>query len=417
MTSRSEEMLTAIAEGSIVDSEPQCRKEQFLKAIANGDTSDLPEPMCREEELLLQIAQNGTGGGGEIVTEDISITPTTSEQVIKRSSGKYINQVTVDAVTSAIDSNIKSENIAKGVSILGVEGSVTPSAGTDRLQWKCDNMKSLEREFFKGEVEGIDDIIAGLDTSKVSNFSYAFARSSLKRYPDSLDLSSAEDLSHFCEGCNFEKKNLVISNLPNVTTLDTSFGGCYGFDIATVNNLPKIVSMYALFQGLGNGPNWLYEAHFDKDTVKPQNVGRLFNARYYLKIVTGLNLINCTSSTSYAFNNCSRLEEIELFNIKVALQIGSGTSYGHLLTLDSLINTVKELWDYSSGTSTYTLTMGSANLSKIANTYVKLVDVTDEMLAADQYAANKLPCVVCESTDEGAMTLTDYAGLKSWQLA
>ena len=74
------------------------------------------------------------------------------------------------------------------------------------------------------------------------------------------------------------------------------------------------------------------------------------------------------------------------------------------------------MWDLSSGTQ-QTLTIGTANLEKIANVYVKLVDVTDEMTAQDPYAANKLPCVECESTDEGAMTLTAYAGLKNWGLA
>ena len=39
------------------------------------------------------------------------------------------------------------------------------------------------------------------------------------------------------------------------------------------------------------------------------------------------------------------------------------------------------------------------------------------MRAEDEYIDNKKPCVVCESTDEGAMTLTEYAISKNWAIA
>jgi hypothetical protein len=116
------------------------------------------------------------------------------------------------------------------------------------------------------------------------------------------------------------------------------------------------------------------------------------------------------------FHYCTALRDLNLKNIKIALGIGSGTAYGQSLTLESVINTVKELWDYSSGTTTYKLTMGTANLEKIASVYVKLTTVTDDQIAADPYIESKMPCEVCESTDEGAMTLTEYAELKNWQL-
>ena len=83
MSSRYEKMLTSIANGDPITDEPICRREEFLQAIANGDASNLPTPICREEELLLHIAENGTGGSGEIVTENITVTPKTTQQVVK----------------------------------------------------------------------------------------------------------------------------------------------------------------------------------------------------------------------------------------------------------------------------------------------------------------------------------------------
>lgn len=56
--------------------------------------------------------------------EEISVTPTTSEQVKTPGTGKNaITKCTVAAVTSAIDSNITAGNIKDGVTILGVTGT------------------------------------------------------------------------------------------------------------------------------------------------------------------------------------------------------------------------------------------------------------------------------------------------------
>ena len=44
---------------------PQTRSEQYLDAIATGDTSGIPEyPQCRMEQYLDYIAKNGGSGGG-----------------------------------------------------------------------------------------------------------------------------------------------------------------------------------------------------------------------------------------------------------------------------------------------------------------------------------------------------------------
>lgn len=56
--------------------------------------------------------------------EEITVTPTTSDQVKTPGTGKNaITKVTVKGVTSAIDANIVAGNIKKGVTILGVEGT------------------------------------------------------------------------------------------------------------------------------------------------------------------------------------------------------------------------------------------------------------------------------------------------------
>lgn len=53
-----------------------------------------------------------------------TVTPTTSQQVITPDTGYELASVTVNAVTSSIDSNIQAENIKDGVEILGVTGAL-----------------------------------------------------------------------------------------------------------------------------------------------------------------------------------------------------------------------------------------------------------------------------------------------------
>lgn len=62
-----------------------------------------------------------------------TVTPSTSQQTLSVNTGYSGNgTITVNAVTSAIDSDIKATNIKSGVNILGVNGSVVELAGETR---------------------------------------------------------------------------------------------------------------------------------------------------------------------------------------------------------------------------------------------------------------------------------------------
>ena len=66
-----------------------------------------------------------TGSVVELVEETANVTPTTAEQIITPTTGNGLTSVTVAGVTSAIDANIGPGNIKSGVTILGVEGTYT----------------------------------------------------------------------------------------------------------------------------------------------------------------------------------------------------------------------------------------------------------------------------------------------------
>lgn len=142
--------------------------------------------------------------------------------------------------------------------------------------------------------------------------------------------------------------------------------------------------------------------------VPPLNTsnGAVFDLMFkYCSSLTSIPKIDLNKATSVTamFTSCKALTNLYLYNIRISIQIASGTSWGHLLTVDSLVHTIKEL---CTTTTSKTLTMGSTNINKISGLYCKIIDDTDE----------KKPMELCESTDEGAMTLSQYAMEKGWTI-
>ena len=107
-----------------------------------------------------------------------------------------------------------------------------------------------------------------------------------------------------------------------------------------------------------------------------------------------------------------------MYNIRLSLVLNH-YDYGKNFTKDSLVNTAKELWDNTDdalgGTRTLTIHQNSKDMAQTI--YVKLITPTQEQIDADQYIVLKKPCVECESTDEGAMTLEEYIISKNWTIA
>ena len=64
MSSKNEELLQSILDGTPTDCKPQSRAEAYLKACCNCSGSDgLPAPQSRNDALLYQLADELSGGG------------------------------------------------------------------------------------------------------------------------------------------------------------------------------------------------------------------------------------------------------------------------------------------------------------------------------------------------------------------
>lgn len=102
------------------------------------------------------------------VVQPVSISPTTSDQVVTPPSGvDGFNRVNVDKVTSAIDSNIKPENIRRDITILGVTGEFV----VDKLQDKTVDPQPYQQvvTFDSAEADGLRSVTVNAVTSSVDS--------------------------------------------------------------------------------------------------------------------------------------------------------------------------------------------------------------------------------------------------------
>lgn len=288
---------------------------------------------------------------------------------------------------------------------------------TDMLQARVDQTNSCAYLFYY--YGGTDlSFIKNLDTSNVTNMSYMFYSCSRLTTLDvsNLDTSKVTTMEYMFQYSSLlTELNLSNFDTSNVTKMANMFSQCEKLASLDVSNFntSKVSSMSSMFSSC----KALTELNLSSfNTSKNTSTFSMFSGCNVLKTIIGkIDMINVTNNTNMLVS-CTNLEDVTLLNIKKSLTMGKDISYGTKLSNATLINTFKELWDLTGSTS-QTLTLSTTSKENIANIYVKLVDVTDEMLAQDPYAGNKKPCVVCEPTDEGAMTLTEYAISKNWAIA
>ena len=271
------------------------------------------------------------------------------------------------------------------------------SSGEDMLQTMIDTAISCEYLFYRYKGDNVD-FIKNLNV-KNYNLSYMFNDCKKIKTIPLLDTSNVTNMSSMFNGCSM-LKTIPQLDTSNVTNIGAMFRDCSALETIPQLDMIKVSNTGQMFYRCS-----MLKTIPQLDTSNVTNIGAMFRDCSALETIPQLDMIK-VSNTSTMFNNCSKLTNLTLLNIKVNLDL----SQSEKLTLESLINTVKELINVGSAK---TLTMGTANLEKIASTYVKFTDTSQTTIPTNK----KGDVVVCESTDEGAMLLSDYALLKNWTLA
>lgn len=215
-------------------------------------------------------------------------------------------------------------------------------------------------------------------------------------------------IAQFFARCSLLTK-IPLFDTSNVVNVNEMFNRCSKLKEVPAFDFSSLTGFYGMFTECSE----LEEVPLFKTTTgKIETAHYMFSNCRKLKKIPKFDFRNVTRLNYFSWY-CTEITEIWVRNIKVNLQVGSGTSYGHLLTVESLMHLIYELRDTGSAK---TFTVGSANLEKLKNVYVRQIEITDKMRVEDDLIDEKLPFEVCESTDEGACSIIEYVSYKNWEI-
>lgn len=219
----------------------------------NDKLGSSPETLDQVPEYILSIPDLPT-------EEPLTITPTIDGQEISALDDLKYNPITVEPVTSAIDSNIQPENIKEGVTILGVVGTL--SAGSDVFvvpngtkfgnstftevpsNWDFSNVTDMQRMFYSCEKL---TTIHQMNTSKVTSMNNMFYSCSKLTTIPQMNTSKVTSMRSMFGECS-SLKTVPQMDTSNVTEMDYMFYNCPGLTtVEGVDFSGLTSSLYNLF--------------------------------------------------------------------------------------------------------------------------------------------------------------------------
>lgn len=351
-----------------------------------------------------------------------------------------------------------------------ISPTVKFSADKDMLQQRVDAANDASYLFYYFGGTNLD-FINKLDTSKVTNMKYMISNCNKLKTIDlsNFNTSKVTNMYHMFSSCSkLTSLNLSNFNTSNVTDMGYMFYSLYNLKTLNLSNFDtnKVTVAREMFEScrnlktliipdgfLKNNTNatWLFNycsalTNFDTTKLDFSNVTNAYYCFTYCKAlnvidlrfktskitnmegmfslggidnnlekILGLDMYSCTKDTNL-FNECMHLQELTIKNIRISIVISTNRIAVNL-SRDSLLGVAKELWDNSGSSTAKTLTITTAHKTTLDGIYVKLVPITEEMRAEDPYIDNKKPFVECASTDEGAMTVSNYITVeKNWTI-
>lgn len=199
-----------------------------------------------------------------------------------------------------------------------------------------------------------------------------------------------------------------VANIPNVTSLNRSFGGMLStpltrIELTVSDKLTDVSSM------LNNAGSRLTEIVFKGDFSKVKSVAYAFSCNGTgisdtLKKIVGLDFTSVTNASN-VFAGQRGLTDIEIKanTVNVSLNL-NGQPHLNIASCVNVLNALKNRTGQDALTLTLSAALKTADTGMIYANYVKL-------------DANTNLYVSCESTDAGAVTIAAAITAKNWTIA
>lgn len=248
----------------------------------------------------------------------------------------------------------------------------------------------------------LTNVLKNVDTSKVKNFTRMFNYCMDLKIIPLFDTSSGTNFYGMFEGCvnsNFDKDTLPLFNLSNAIDVSYMFSGCRQLKSIPLYDTQNVTTMDSTF----NNCERLTEIPL-LNTSKVTSMQSMFSNCSSLTTIPQFDMSK-VSLMSMMFSRCTSLKSILMYGMRCDFNISSSTQF----ETEDLVTILSNCCSVVN--ASYTLTIGSTNLTKLDGVYVKETGI-------ERYEGLTLrPCVICESTDEGAMLAIDYFNGKGWTLA
>ena len=362
---------------------------------------------------------DGEYNGGEITVNvpssvpdlrETEITPETTEQIITPDGFDGYNKITVRAVDSSIDSEIKPENIKSGVNILGVEGnlegvnnqeksitinsngtsSVIPDTGYTGL-----SKINITTNVPTSGGDGIDLTSLGYTAQENTSIntdiqdSIAYSQSLLESYTDDTKYEY-DSYMMFApkfptdKRTTFEKMFFSCGSLKTIPLIDTSNGTnfrCMFDRCSALENIPPIntgkgtnfANMFNYCISLktipaldtSNGTNFygMFDECYTLENIPPINTGKGTDFSYMFvncQSLTTIPQLDTTNGTNFEFmfDDCQSLTTIP------QLDTANGTKFRYMFAISTSLTTIPQL-DISNGNDFYYMFGGCSKLTDI----------------------------------------------------
>lgn len=276
-----------------------------------------------------------------ITTENIEVISSNVDKIVTPTTGKFINQVLVKG-----DSNLVSENIKDGVSILGVDGSLDTKYSPRFISFRSYKGTELNQEIENLDTKNITDMsymfdncqnlreidISNFNTDKITSISYMFDNcmilKNIKLFK--IDTQNLRQMMQMFRDCRqITQIDLSNINVSNVIYTSGLFWNCYALEDVILPDFSQAnISDFSYF---------LYNCHkitkFDISNLNISAINRTSNM-----------FDGCRALTTLIINNPNLLI-MSSTNMLKNTPIASGT--GYVYVPDDMVETYKNATNWS----------------------------------------------------------------------